>query len=56
MDSTADIQAWGFRYHSYTEEFRENNGTKFLADFIALPEESFLGIWFFLLATEVARY
>ena len=44
MESTADIQAWGFKYHSYTEEFRENNGTKFLADFIALPEESFLGI------------
>ncbi|XP_074632006.1 uncharacterized protein LOC141890434 isoform X2 [Acropora palmata] len=43
MESTADIQAWGFKYHSYTEEFRANNGTKFLADFIALPEESFLG-------------
>ena len=44
MGKTADIQAWGFRYHSYTEEFRENNGTKFLADFKALPEGSFLGI------------
>ena len=44
MAKTADIQAWGFNYHSYTKEFRENNGTKFLADFIAFPEESFLGI------------
>ena len=44
MEKTADIHAWGFSYHSHTEEFRENNGTKFLVDFIALPEESFLGI------------
>lgn len=44
MGKTADIQAWGFRYHSHTEEFRQNNGTKFVADFKALPEESFLGI------------
>ena len=44
MGKAADIQAWGFTYHSHTEEFRKNNGTKFFADFKALPEESFLGI------------
>ncbi|XP_015769308.1 PREDICTED: uncharacterized protein LOC107347850 [Acropora digitifera] len=43
MGKTADIKAWGFGYHSYTEEFRANNGTKFLADFKALHVESFLG-------------
>ncbi|XP_067024678.1 uncharacterized protein [Acropora muricata] len=41
LEKAADIRAWGFNYHS--EEFRENNGTKFLADFTAFPEESFLG-------------
>ena len=55
MGKTADIHAWGFRYHSNTEEFRENNGTKFLADFKALPVESFLGIWFFFLDREVTH-
>ena len=44
MEKTADIEAWGFNYHSYSEGFRKNNGTKFLADFKALPEESFLGM------------
>ncbi|XP_068682562.1 uncharacterized protein [Montipora foliosa] len=43
MAKNADIEAWGFKYHWYSEEFRENNGTKFLANFKASSAESMFG-------------
>ena len=43
MDTAVDLKAWGFKYHWYSEEYRQNNGTKFLADFKALSAESVLG-------------
>lgn len=51
MGKTADIEALGSRYH-WLVEF---NNKKFLADFKALPEESFLGIWLFFLDLEVTH-
>ena len=38
-----DIQAWGFYYHGHDDEFRKNNGTKFLVEFKALSEEDTTG-------------
>lgn len=38
-----DIQAWGFHYHRHDDEFRKNNGTKFLVEFKAFSEEDLTG-------------
>ena len=43
MDKNSDIEARGFGYHRHEEEYRRNNGTKFIVDFKALPEESVIG-------------
>ena len=41
-----DVQAWGFNNHRHDEEFRRNNGTKFLIRFKALSEEETTGnVW-----------
>ena len=43
MAKNADVEAWGFKYHFYSEEFRESNGTKFLANFKASPADTVFG-------------
>ena len=53
MDRVVNIEAWGFGHHRNDEEFRRNNGTKFLAEFKALSEESMTGTWCFICLPKV---